>query len=334
MDYYWPQDIIPGEQTWRIFGNTGVFQSPLSGATRTVSRPGARIGCTLSIPLQNGATRSRVMALLQALKGRANRIWIPDFGSPLRGSFAAAELIANRSFPNTTGWASSDAELSLTPDSGRMRLSRTAVAADRYASYQVTTVAGAAYLFRCGVLPGRSAVNLNLQLGTTATAADIVAGATLAAGAYSQCSAIVAGTTAHAIVRDRISGRAANDFQFVDTPSMARCALVNGASQTGSGLWIDQLPASTNGLAYAGDMVAIYTSQWEMKRLIADLNSNSSGQGQLMFEPSVRVAPSDNAPVAFATPMARFMLDTDQVEFRTVPGLFSDFQIPFVEDVT
>lgn len=334
MDYYWPRDILPSEQTWRVIDNSGVFQSPLSGAVRTVSRPGTRVGVTLTIPPLKGSTRYRLMALLQALRGRSNRIWIPDVSTPLSGSFAANELIGNNTFPNTTGWASSNAELALTSDSGRLRLSRTAVVADRYASYQVSTVTSAAYLLRGGIIPGRGPVNCNLQLGTTSTGAELVAGPTLTAGAYSQCSAIASGTTTHAIVRDRISGRTADQFQFLDAPSLARCALVNGASQTGSGLWIDALPASTNGLAYAGDMVAVYTTQWEMKRLIADLNSNASGQGYLMFEPLLRSSPADNAPVSFCYPMARFMLSSEEASYTTSPGLFSDFQLDFVEDIT
>jgi hypothetical protein len=334
MDYYWPQDIIPGEQEWKIADSVGVFQSPLNGAIRTVSRPGTRIGCSMMIPNLNASKRHRLMALLAALKGRGNRIWLQDFGTVQRGSFPAVELLSNTTFPNTTGWASSNAELVLTADSGRMRLTRTAVAADRYASMLGTSVSGSAYLFRAGVIAGRGAMGYRLQLGTTATASDLVAGSNLTASGYQQVSAIATGTSTYAILQDKISGRSADFFQFLDSPSLARCALVNGASQTGSGLLIDQLPASTNGIAVAGDMVAVYTTQWEMKRLIADLNSNSSGAGYLMFEPGLRASPADNAPIAFVTPMARFMLASDETSWSTKAGLFSDFQLDFVEDIT
>jgi hypothetical protein len=60
------------------------------------------------------------------------------------------------------------------------------------------------------------------------------------------------GTSSHVSFYDYISGRAANDFQFLTYASVARCGLVNGASQVGGGLNIDGLPASTNGLGTGG----------------------------------------------------------------------------------
>lgn len=334
MDYYWPQDIIPGAQVWKIFDNSGVFQSPLNGAVRTVSRPGTRIGCTISLSSLNASKRHRLMGLLQALKGRANRIWIPDFGTLQRGSFPAFELLGNTTFSATTGWTSSNAELVLTADSGRMRLSRPTISADRYASALGTSVSSAAYLFRAGIIAGRGPVNLRLQLGTTSTGSELVAGSAVTTSGYQQVSATASGTSTYAVIKDLISGRSTEQFQFMDSPSLARCALVAGGSQTGSGLLIDKLPTSTNGIAVAGDMCAVYTTQWEMKRLIADLNSNSSGEGYLMFEPGLRSSPADNAPVAFVTPMARFLLATEDVGWESRPGMFSDFQLEFVEDVT
>ena len=333
-DFYWPKDIVPNTVQWKLIDNSAVFSSPLSGAVRTVSRPGTRLGCSLSFTSQQTTNRHRVMGLIAALRGRTNRIWLSDVSSPVRGSFPSAELLTNTTFSSTAGWTSSAAELALSAETGRMRLSRTGVVADAYASAPVTTASGNAYLYRAGVLKGYGANSYALQLGTTTTGAELVAGASQSLSGYQQVSAIASGATSYAVLRDYSATRSADNFQILDTPSVSRCALVNGASQTGSGLWLKNLPVSTAGLLTAGDMVSIYTGTWEMKRVTADLNSNASGNGYLIFEPSLRVSPSANAPVSIWRPMSRFLLANGETNWSTTPGLFSDFTLEFVEDLT
>ena len=333
-DYFWPDDIIPAAQPWRVIDNAAAFTSPFSGTTQTVGRPGGiRIGCTITTQPLRGAERHRMMALIGALRGRENRIWLPDFAVNQRGSFPTGELLANPTFPDTSGWTSSNAELGLTADSGRLRLARTGVTGDRTVSAPVFTVSGASYLWRTGLLSGRGPLAYALRVGTTAGGSELVSGSNLATEGLQHVVATATGTSSFAGVLDRISGRSAGQFQFLDSPSFARCALVNGGSQTGSAILIDGLPANTNGVLMAGDVVAIFTNTWEMKRLRADLNSDGSGNGWLMFEPSLRVAPADNAPVAIWEPRARFMLASEEVGWDTEPGHITQFQLEFIEDI-
>lgn len=335
MDFFWPSDLPPMKQTWGVLDSSGVFIAPLSGVTRTVSRPGTRVMCKMSFENLSQSQRHRVMALLSTLRGRVNRVWIPDFGTNLRGSFPASELLSNVAFDGVmTGWISSNAELVLTADSGRMRLSRTAVAADRYAYASITTVSGSQYLFRSGMVQGRAAPSYALQLGTSTTGAELVAGAQATAQGMSHAVGAATGTASYASIRDYSATRAADYFQLLDSPSVARCALVKGAAQSGSGLLIDGLPVSTAGLLYAGDMVAVYTSRWEIKRLTMDLNSNSAGEGYIVFEPVLRSAPSDNAPVAIYRPMAKFIYAGSGIEWETKPGYYTSVDLEFIEDIT
>ena len=102
--------------------------------------------------------------------------------------------------------------------------------------------------------------------------------------------------------------------------SAARCALVNGSSQIGGSLVIDGLPTSTNGLARAGDWFEV---NGELKRLTADLNSDSSGNGYLIFEPTLRTSPANNAPVIFRNPMGRFLLAEESTSWGTRPAILS-----------
>jgi hypothetical protein len=332
MELCWPADIIPGAVSWRIIDNAAVFNSPLAPADRVYGRPGTRLGCTMQFINPTRATRHRIMGFLAAVNGRYSSVWLSDFGTAIRGTFPAVELLSNTTFDVTTGWTSSNAELVLSGEGGRMRQSRTAVAANRQVSSPNTTTSGLAYVWRANLLKGRGAMTYQLRIGTTATGAEIAGSSTFTAAGYQQISGVSSGTTTYAAIQDNISGRAADDFMLLEGASFARCALVSGAGQTGSSLWIDALPASTNGLLLAGDIVAVYTTRWEMKRLVFNLNANSSGQGQLIFEPALRTTPSDNAPIAIYMPTGKFMLATDTTGWDTTPGLFSDFSLEWVED--
>ena len=332
-DLFWPADIVPSSVEWRIIDSTAVFNSALSGVTRTVSRPGTRFGCTMNFQALSGSDRSRVIGILSGLRGRSNRIWIEDDSYVKQGSLASTELLSNVTFAATTGWTSSNAELVLAADTGKLRLTRTAVVADRSAYASVTTANTVQYLFRAGVIAGRGNVRMRLTLGTTAGGGELVTGSTETTAGLKHVTAAATGTLTYAGVGDFISGRAADNFQIIDSPSVSRCALVNGASQTGSALWIDALPVSTTGLLKAGDMVAVYTTGWELKRLTADLNSNASGQAHMMFEPPLRASPADNAPISIYRPMARFLLAEEEVSWGSRPGILSDFSVSFVEDI-
>lgn len=334
-ELFWPADIIPSAMEWKILDSTAVFNSALSGITRTVSRPGTRLGCTMTFNALSSFDRGRVTGILAGLRGRSNRIWLEDWSTTQLGSFSTTELLSNNTFSATTGWTSSNAELVLTADTGRLRLSRTGVVADRSAYATTTTVANNQYLFTAGILAGRGNIRARLTLGTTAGGGELVTGSTETTNGLKHVVGMATGTTTYPSVGDFISGRAANDFQLIDSPSMSRCALVNGASQTGSSLWIDWLNASANNILRAGDMVAVYTTAgWEMKRLTMALNSNSSGQAQMMFEPPLRASPADNAPVWIYQPRARFLLAEEEVGWSSRPGVLSDFSVTFVEDLS
>lgn len=333
-DYTLPPDLVASEIEWRLFDSTAVFSSPLSGAVRTVSRPGNRWGARMVFRAVSGQDRRRLMSLLSALRGRTNRIWFTDPAYTLAGSFACPELLTNNAaVSNTTGWTSSNAELVLSADSHLgLRLARTGVVADRYV-YQsaVTTATSAPYAMRGIVLSGRGNARYSFRAGTTQGGSTLLNGTTRTAEAYYAETFTASGTSTHISYYDLISGRSAGDFQFLSWASVSRCALVNGASQTGGKLIIDGLPTSTNGLALAGDWFEI---NGELKRLTADLNSDGSGNGYLIFEPTLRASPADNTPIVFRSPMGKFLLAEESTGWSTRPGILSDIELNLIEDIT
>jgi hypothetical protein len=118
-------------------------------------------------------------------------------------------------------------------------------------------------------------------------------------------------------------------FILCSYASLRRCALVvnPGATVYGSSLPIDALPASTVGLLRAGDRIEV---AGEFKILTADLNSDGSGGGTLMFEPSLRKVIADNAPVHIGEPLMRGVMMSDFTQ-ASRPGLASDFDASFIE---
>ena len=82
--------------------------------------------------------------------------------------------------------------------------------------------------------------------------------------------------------------------------SASATPLVNGAGQTGRTLATDGWPVSSTVLQ-AGQFVTINN---QLLQLTANVTSNGSGVATLTFEPPIRTAPSDNAPIEFKNPYA------------------------------
>lgn len=102
----------------------------------------------------------------------------------------------------------------------------------------------------------------------------------------------------------------------------------SGTFPVGLGIYLKGLPISVNGLLQAGDMFEI---NGELKRATSDLNSDAAGLGYVAFEPALRSAVTpDNSPVVFGAPMGKFLLAADVAQ-PTVPGMFTDLELTFLE---
>jgi hypothetical protein len=90
--------------------------------------------------------------------------------------------------------------------------------------------------------------------------------------------------------------------------------LVNGASQIGGTLNIDGCTASQTGWLKAGDYIQLGTAgSATLHKVLADADSNGSGQVALDIWPYIRTAPSDNATVVVTNTVGRFRLaDNEQ----------------------
>lgn len=85
--------------------------------------------------------------------------------------------------------------------------------------------------------------------------------------------------------------------------------VVNGASQTGSDLNIDGLPASATGYLKAGDYIQLGTGATSrLYKVLEDVNSNGSGQATLNLWPDLRSSPANDATVVVSGAKGLFRL--------------------------
>lgn len=326
-DYLWPTTLIPARSEIMLRDLSGRFSSPFTGTTRTYSRPGGELRqMTLSLPPLTAAKAAALRGLLAKLRGGVHRVWCRDHSYVKRGSFPATELIQNNVFSNgTTGWSATYG--TITAADGILRLTVASHSATQYpqAFQNVTLVSGVAYAFRSFYqnVVGSQTFGPFFYYGASASTnyTTTLGMRTLAA--------VADGTAGLVLLVFDDDAATADSFESPYT-SVARCALIAGASQASSVLNIDQLPISTAGLLLEGDQVQIGE---ELLTVAAPLNSDSGGAGKLFLHRPVRSSPADNAPVIIHEPMGLFLLAESENGWENIPGRFTNASVTLVEAV-
>jgi len=92
--------------------------------------------------------------------------------------------------------------------------------------------------------------------------------------------------------------------------------LVNGADQTGGSLVLDGATNNTSGWLKAGDYIQLGSgSSARLHKVLADANSDGSGNVTLDIWPHIRVAPADNATVTVSDAKGLFRLASNDQGF-------------------
>lgn len=89
--------------------------------------------------------------------------------------------------------------------------------------------------------------------------------------------------------------------------------LVNGADQTGGSLIIEGASNSITGWLKAGDYIQLGTgTSARLHKVLADANSDDSGNVSLDIWPHIRIAPADNAAVTVSNAKGLFRLSSNE----------------------
>ena len=90
--------------------------------------------------------------------------------------------------------------------------------------------------------------------------------------------------------------------------------VVNGASQVGSTLAIDGLPASATGYLKAGDYIQLGSGATaRLHKVLNDADTNGSGEATLDIWPDLRSSPDDDSAVVVSDAVGNFRLSTNEI---------------------
>jgi hypothetical protein len=238
-DIFFPVDLVPTSMMFGVDDFTAVDESATTGAMQSSTLYGTRRWrLRMDFPVLTGARLARFEALVAALRGRQNRVWISPLTRLTRGSFPDVELLANNTFANgSAGWTSYNPSLAGISATDRvLRSSR--INAGQAAGHQqsLTVSINTPYAVRALLYPGSGPTNFVLQ--ASAASGNGLQG-TMPAGGYGIGVWVPTSATSAAFIvyENSLTGGMAGDYFEMPWASFARCALVdNGANLT---LWSD-----------------------------------------------------------------------------------------------
>ncbi len=231
-DLVWPPSLRQSSVTWRNISNTEMYTAPLTGGIQTNDRPGARLACTVRVTGSTGSERRRLRALAAALRGMANRIYVPDLAFQRAGSFSTSELFSNSDFSNgTTGWTAG-ANATLSVSDGTMKLAVISPGAAVTFSQSILPTQYAPYALRSVIAEGNAA---GLSIGPFL---NLLAGVSGADGSsttrgYRVASGVSLNTSAqnqYPCSFTPTSGYMSGNHALTLFTSLARCMLADGGA--------------------------------------------------------------------------------------------------------
>jgi len=110
------------------------------------------------------------------------------------------------------------------------------------------------------------------------------------------------------------------DFGHVQRGSLGGSPLVNGGSQTGKTLNIDNCPNNITDWAKAGDRIGLGNKMYSVD---SDVDTNGSGQAVLSLSPRIYVAPATDSSVDVITPVEILVLSDGTFTFNTTKNMVS-----------
>ena len=121
-----------------------------------------------------------------------------------------------------------------------------------------------------------------------------------------------------------------HDHSFTRRGSGGGTLLVNGGGQSGTSLVCNGASASITNYLRAGDYISFSN---ELHMVVADTNSDASGNVTLSIAPPIRKVPSSGVVVDYAAPVSGVFMLAGPASWNTNTDITSSFNITAVEDV-
>lgn len=110
--------------------------------------------------------------------------------------------------------------------------------------------------------------------------------------------------------------------------------LVNGGGQTGESLVTDGWTAGQTGILKAGDFLQLGSgSSARLHVVLADANSDGSGNATFSLWPDLRTSPSDNAAIVVSSPVGVFRLGANDPGFDIEEAQLHGFAFSMMESL-
>ena len=123
---------------------------------------------------------------------------------------------------------------------------------------------------------------------------------------------------------------ALHDHSYTRRGAGGGTLVVNGGSQSGTSLVCDGATASVTNYLRSGDYVSFNN---ELHMVVADADSDASGNITLSIAPPIRKTPTDNTVVDYTVPVSGVFMLAGPASWDTQVDLTSSFTIEAVEDV-
>jgi hypothetical protein len=228
-DFVWPNGVRISSCEWRPVSNTEYTPETFGGGAQTSARPGDKMACRVRVNNSSGAERRKLRSLVHVLRGRGNRLFLPDYSFTRAGSFPAPELLSNYEFSNTSGWTPGS-RYTLTASDGVLRatVANGNAAAGVIAGQVISTTQYAPHAIRALVAPGRGAwasSQVYRYIDSLAWSAF-----SNAAGYGIDAPVVNASGNNCGLYDASASGMTAGDFIEIPFISASRCFLVDGGA--------------------------------------------------------------------------------------------------------
>ncbi len=100
--FFWPHDIRPQRQEWRFNTRSAVSQSPLSGYSQVVTRPGGYWSADLEFAVKREDDLERLSSFLHSIADPADTVYLPDYRGMLASGVDLDSIVSNGTFRSVT----------------------------------------------------------------------------------------------------------------------------------------------------------------------------------------------------------------------------------------